>query len=225
MISIILTMNIQPDVLTGVLVNVLSIPNQNMIDINNYATKLKNPILNSTTKIQSDAAIHSYNELYHTFTLPVVGDYSHNFTLQSDYILKGYNGQFIAVDCVNNYIESVTLSLHNRSKTLSHIDVFQSIDKLNTLTMRDKSVTKLDFLNLPLLTKCMDDGVFLINIKFKQVPPTNYCLIYDVMFTDDPTYAEILNKEQFRVYYMSQQSQKTSRQVILVYDKGKISIN
>lgn len=56
------------------------------IDINNYNTKFKHPIFSSSMKIQSDVAIRSYNDLYHTFILPVVGDYSHNFTLQSDYL-------------------------------------------------------------------------------------------------------------------------------------------
>jgi hypothetical protein len=170
-------------------------------------------------------ANHSYNELYHTFILPVIGDYSHNFTLQSDYILKGYNGQCINVDCLSNYLDTVTLNLHNRSKVVSHIDTFQITDKLPTLTTKDKSVIKLDFLNLPILTKCIDESTFLVNIKFKQVPPINYFLTYDVMFTDDPTYVDMLNKEQFRIYYMSQQSQKTVRQVVLAYDKGKVTLN
>jgi hypothetical protein len=201
----------------------MSVPHT--IDINNYYSKFKHPSFSSTIKIQSDMAIRSYNELYHTFILPIVGDYSHNFVLQSDYILKGYNGQFISVDCLGNYLDTVTLNLHNRSKTLSHIDAFQTTDKLSTLTSKDKSVIKLDFLNLPILTKCTDEGTFLINIKFKQVPPINYFLAYDVMFTDDPNYVDMVNREQFRIYYMSQQSQKTARQVVLAYDKGKVVLN
>jgi hypothetical protein len=195
------------------------------IDAGNYNSKLKHPIFSSNVKIQSSTVNKSYNELYHTFILPVIGDYSHNFILQSDYILKGYNGQFILVDCLANYIESITLNVNNRSKVMSYIDNFQIVDKLTTLTMRDKSVIKLDFLNMPLLTKCMDEGVFMINIKFKQVPPISYALIYDVMFTDDPLYSDLLNKEQFHMYYMSQQSQKASKQTVLFYDKGKVSLN
>lgn len=196
----------------------------NMIDINNFSCKFKQPIYVGNIKIKSETLLKSYNDLYQTFTLPVVGDYSNNFTLLSDYILKGYKDNIINVDCLCNYIESITLNINNRGLLLSQIDNLPRINTINPLQLNEKSTIKLEFLNLPLLTKCANDTNYLVGIKFKQTPPINYMLSYDVMFVDDPNYSTILNKEYFTISYQSQQSKKTCKNIQLTFDNGQIGI-
>lgn len=192
------------------------------IDVNNF-NQMKHPIMINNIKIKSESAMKSYNDLYHTFTLPIVGDYSHNFALSSDYILKGINQSVINVDSLCNYIDSITLNLNNRVTILSCIDNLPRIDEITSFV--DQPIIKLEFLNLPLLTKCGFDMTYMIIVKFKQAPPINYCLTYDLMFVDDLHYSDFLNHEYFSIVYMSQQPQKTCKSVELICDKGKIRIN
>jgi len=184
---------------------------------------MKHPVVCSQIKIRSETANKSYNDLFHTFTLPVAGDYVHNFVLKSDYIIKGYQNQILAVDCIGNYIDNVILSLNNRSTILSHIDNIQKIDSLlSPYVVNDKPIVKLDFLSLPLLVKCASETNFLITIKFKQNPPIDYYLAYDAMFTDDASYSDRLQNEYFTVTCVSQQSLKTSKSIQLTYDHSRV---
>jgi hypothetical protein len=193
-----------------------------VIDVNTF-NQLKQPIVIDTIKITSESSIKSYNDLYHTFLLPLVGDYSRNFMLLSDYILKGCNQSMINVDCLSNYIDSVTLSLNNRLNVVSYIDNFPRIETLTSFN--DKLLIKLEFLNLPLLTKCCTDSFYMVTIKFKQTPPINYHLSYEVMFVNDPTYSEKLSHESFMIIYVTQQTQRTTKTIELICDKGKLCIN
>lgn len=189
-----------------------------------FATKFKHPIFTNGIKIRSETAHKSYNDLYHSIYLPLIGDYSFNFVLSSNYVLKSYNGNNITVDYLGNYIEYVSLNINNRETIISCIDSFPKIDTIYSVQQIDKSIIGLEFLNMPILTKCATNSIYLINIKFRQTPPINYTLSYDVMFTDDLSYSDKLSKEYFTLTYMSQQKQKVSKVTHLVYNKGQVSL-
>jgi hypothetical protein len=193
------------------------------IDINTFTNKFKHPILTTNIKIKSDTASKSYNDLYHTFTLPIIGDYAHNFMITSNHILKCAGSSIITVDSLNNYIDSFTLCINNRTNILSCVDDVPKIETLNSYSINVQPIIRLDFLNLPLLTKCAVDANFMICIKFKQIPPINYTLSYDVMFVDDNNYGDLLSKEYFSIRYISQQSRHNCKPIDVIYDRGKIT--
>jgi len=195
------------------------------IDIDNFSSHLKLPLLSTKIKIKSETVLKSYNDLYHTFTLPLLGDYSHNFVICSDYVLKGFKDHILAVDSLSNYIDSITLNLNNRSTVLSCIDQLPIIETLNTISLSEQLLIKLNFLNLPILTKCVTGSDFMIVIKFKQTPPINYVLSYDLSFVADENYAEILSRECFAIRYMSHQSHDRFKLIQLIYNKGHVSLN
>jgi len=176
-------------------------------------TKLKHPTLSAPIRIKSDAAIKSAGDAYHTFILPIIGDYSHNFSLVSNYVYKGPEAR---VDCLGNYLDHVTLTLNNRTTILSCVDAPPRVEQLPVVPL---SIIRLDFLNLPLLTKCATESSFMINVKFKQSPITSYMLVYDVMFADEPE----LQQEYFSVAYLSQQAQKTTKRLDLIFDRGTVT--
>lgn len=191
------------------------------ISLNDCVNQLKSPLLTRNIQIRSDDAHKSYNELYHTIYLPLVGDYSNNFLLMSNYILKPQDyTNTLSVDCINNYIECISLCINNREAVISLIDNFAPIDLINNLQQFDKVIIPLKFLNLPLFTKCCTNSSFLINIKFRQIPPINYILSYDVMFVDDIQYSHELSQHYFIVTYTSQQKKNTHKTTQLGYNKG-----
>lgn len=205
--------------------SVPTMPNVHIIDENNFSQKFKHPTLTDQVRLNSDCAIKSYNGIYHNFIVPAVGDYSQNFQLQSDYILKGFKDSMVHIDCLNNYIESVSLSINNGTNVIARVDGFSQIEFVHPqyLYSNTQSISKLDFVNLPLLTKCLDDSNYQIAIKFNQVPPIKYELIYDAMFTGDKNYHNILKKEDFVVAYQAKQSQSQRKKVGINYKNGKIS--
>jgi len=195
-----------------------------LIGSNNFNQLLKHPIISNPITIKSETANKSYNDLFHTFTLPIVGDYCHNFVLKSNYVIKGYIDPTIMVDYLGNYIESITLSLNSRTVLLSTIDSPQRIDSIHPQNLNIAPLIKLDFLNLPLLVKCVPDSNFLITVKFKQTPPMEYRLSYDLMLTDNLLYSDALQKEYFIITYSSQQINKTCKPIQLSYNKGKLTL-
>lgn len=194
------------------------------IDSTSFTTRMKHPVVCSQIKIKSETASKSYNDLFHTFILPVGGDYAHNFAIKSDYIIKGCRDQTLLVDYIGNYIENITLSLNNRTVVVSHVDGVQKIESISAYSLNDKPVVRLDFLNLPLLTKYASETNFIITVKFKQTPPIDYYLSYDIMLTDDASYADSLQHEYFIISYMAQQPMRTSKMVQLSHDRGKVAI-
>src|SRR5207249_3779640 len=95
---------------------------QTIIDESNCRNKLKHPKYIDQLRIKSDAAIRSYNSYYYNFHLPAAADYSQNFHLQSNYLFKGFKDSMMQVDCLNNYIESITLNINNTENVISRID-------------------------------------------------------------------------------------------------------
>lgn len=193
--------------------------NYTTIDYVNIWSKLKTPVLSSSLRLKSKMN----SDLYSSFVLPVVGDYANNFTLVSNYILKGSKDTLISVDCLSNYIDNVVLCLNQRTDVLGLVDNLPRTEYLSTFTVNDKHVVKLEFLNAPLLTSCSTSD-FIVSLKFKQPPPVTFTLTYDILFTNDVTYAETLSKECFTMTYLSQQSRGTTKQVNLLYDRGRASI-
>jgi hypothetical protein len=195
-----------------------------LIDSNNINQLLKHPVIINPINIKSETANKSYNDLFHTFILPIVGDYCHNFVLKSNYLIKGYNDPSIQVDYLGNYIDSITLSLNSRTVPISTIDQLQRIDSITPQNLNTIPLIKLDFLNLPLLVKCVPDANFLITIKFKQTPPLEYRLSYDIMMTENILYSDALQKDYFIITYNSQQPNKISKPIQLAYNKGKLTL-
>ena len=208
------------------------------INSSNFATTFRSPLVTSTIKIKSETAVRSYNDLYHTFTLPVVGDYSHNFRLVSNYILKDYNPAqgVIAVDQLGNYINHIDLNLNNSGTVVSQIEgakpPFSPISPISPISPPDTLVPTTEafknhvifcnFLDLPLLTKCSTETNYQIMIKFTRSHPIEYSLVYDVMFVNDDSYSDLLQKEQFSISYLSRQLSNTSKLIHMSFNKGKI---
>uniref|UniRef100_A0A6C0BJG6 Uncharacterized protein n=1 Tax=viral metagenome TaxID=1070528 RepID=A0A6C0BJG6_9ZZZZ len=197
--------------------------NSCVIDQSNFSIRMKHPFFVSPIKIRSSSTNKSYNDLYHTFALPIVGDYAHNFTLVSNYILKGMINNQVQVDCLGNYLDSVNLCLNQRTLSMSQIDHFPMVETLSPYSLNDKSVIKLEFLNIPLLIKCSPETTYLITLKFKQSPPIDYLLAYDVMHVDDPHYADKLQKEKFAVTYVSQQTSRTVKTAQYIFERGHVT--
>jgi hypothetical protein len=193
------------------------------IDDITFGTKLKNPILMTDMKLISESAQKSYNNMYHTFVLPINGDYSHNFKISSDYIYKGYQAPNMLVDCISNYIESISLTLSNNSSVISKIENIQKTYLLSPQNGTEKIVIPLEFTNLPLLTKCQYNSNFQIIIKFTKSPPINYQLVYDTMYVDDSAYADRLCKEFFTVVYKTHIG-NTKKTIGMEFNLGNISI-
>ena len=194
-------------------------------DVNTFRTKLKHPVHTEQIRINSDSANKSYNGLYHNFILPAVGDYSFDFQLQSLFIFKGILEQNALVDALSNYIESVTLNLNNATYVIARADGFPRVDSKPTqeLTSNPKSTLDLKFLNLPLLTKYVNESSYHVSVKFTQPPPMKYDLIYDVMFVDDKNYAQNLQKEEFGILYQSRQANNQTKNVELIFRSGRVS--
>lgn len=195
-----------------------------IIDESNFKTKFKHPKLVEQMKLSSDSCLRSYNGLYYNFILPCSGDYANNFCLQSNYILKGIKDGQMVVDCLSNYIENVTLTINNSSFVFSRLENFSHVDLLNPQHFKtnDKLVLKLDFLNLPLLTKCLDDSNYQIAIKFTQPPPIKFDLLYDMLLTGDHLYHQSLKNEEFCVTYQISGTQR--KRMALSFRKGKLSL-
>ena len=193
--------------------------NYTTIDYSNFWTKMKNPVQSNSIKLKSKMT----SDLFANFTLPVVGDYATNFSLVSNYILKGSSDNSVTVDCLLNYIDNVILCLNQRTDVLGCVDNLPRIEHIYPYSLNEKNVIKLDFLNAPLLTSCSTSD-YIVSIKFRQTPPVTFTLMYDVLFTNDPTYPDALMKEYFTMTYLSQQSRGTTKQVNLLYDRGKLTI-
>ncbi len=202
-----------------------SVPSRNLMDINNFSSKFKIPIHTEPIRISSDSASKSYNGVLHTFRLPNVGDYSHDFQLQSLFLIKGIKDGQVQVDSLNNYLDSLTLNLNTNINIISKVDQIQRIESKNPNDFNSdpRCVLKLDFLNLPILTKYTTESNFQIAIKFKQPPPVEYELVYNVMFSDDKNYAQNLNKEEFTIQYQSQQSNNQKKMVEMTFKTGHIT--
>jgi hypothetical protein len=126
------------------------------------------------------------------------------------------------VDYIGNYIDYVTLNLNNRTSVIGQVDQIPKIESLSSFT--GIPIIKLDFLNLPLMSACVNDSNYLIVIKFKQTPPINYILSYDVMLTNDPNYSIDLQKEYFSISYISCQPLRTAKPIQLIINKGVITM-
>ena len=204
----------------------LSVPTQHVIDDSNFSTRFKHPSFTDQMRLSSDSASKSYNGIYHNFYLPIVGDYTQNFQLQSNYILRGFKDSMVQVDCLNNYIESVSLSVNNGTNIITRVDNFTKIESVQGqyLTTNELVGNKLDFLNMPLLTKCLDTSNYQITLKFTQSPPIKYELIYDIMFTDDKNYHNVLKEEDFIVAYQAKQSNSQRKKISINYKNGQLCV-
>ena len=203
--------------------NMIPLKPTNITDENNFNTKLKHPTLIDQIRMGSNSCHPSHNKLYHIFQLPLVGDYIHNFQLQSSYILKGVTDTMIQVDSICNYIESVSLTINDSVNVIAKVDGFTKTHLLDpqTLQTSDKYLLNLDFNTQPLLSKCIDSSNYQICVKFSQIPPIRYELIYDVMFTGDNTYSNDLKKEEFTIIYNSRHSNNRKR-IELHFKSGQI---
>ncbi len=201
----------------------LSSSTTHVIDETNFSSKFKHPTYTDQMHLSSDSALKSYNGIYHNFFLPMTGDYAQNFQLQSNYILKGFKESMVIVDCLNNYIESVILTINNGTTIIAKVDGFTKVESVHGqfLISNEKLHSKLDFVNLPLLTKCLESSNYQITIKFTQTPPIKYDLIYDIMFTDDKNYHNLLKKEDFIVSYQAKQSNNQRKKIGINYKNGQ----
>jgi hypothetical protein len=193
------------------------------VDESNFSSKLKHPVHVEQMKLSSDSALKSYNGIYHNFFLPLVGDYAFNFCLRSDYILKRYKDSTINVDCVQNYMDSISLNVNANNAIISRIDGLSKIETITPQSLNDKHQIKLDFVNLPILIKYMEDSSYQIAIKFAQAPPVRYEITYDLMFSDDKNYRDTLKKDEFTIIYNARQSQNNRKKVGLNFKNGRIS--
>lgn len=198
-------------------------PNHLIIDETNYSEKLKHPQYTDQLRLHSDGAVKSYNGLYHHFLLPIVGDYSHHFHLRSNYLITGQKNDLFNVDCLSNHIESVSLTTNKNSHVISKIDGFTRVETiyLQYLAANPQSSVLLDFLNLPLLTKCANQS-YQITIKFTQLPPVPYELVYDIMLTCDNNYSLNLSKEDFTVVYFAKQPQNNKKKLGINFKNGQL---
>jgi hypothetical protein len=194
-------------------------------DQSNFSTKFKNPVHTEVIKVRSESSIRSYNGLYHTFILPNLGDYAHGFNLNSFYLMKGVKAGQLMVDCLGNYIDCATLNLNSTMSVFSRIDGIAKVEikSPDELTASAVSVIKLDFLDLPLLTKYADNGSFQVSLKFTQPPPMDYELVYEVMFTDDKSYVANLHKEDFSILYQARQVNNQRKAIEMTFKGGKVS--
>jgi hypothetical protein len=202
-------------------------PSTRMVaDQSNFSSKFKNPVHTEVIKLKSESSNKSYNGLYHTFILPNIGDYAHGFNLNSLYLLKAVKDQTLLVDCVGNYIDCVTLNLNNSITTFSRIDGVGRVEvrSPSELSANSISTIKLDFLDLPLLTRYSEGGSFQISIKFSQPPPLDYELTYEVMFSDDKSYMKTLHNEDFSILYQSRQANCQKKAIEMIHRGGKITL-
>jgi hypothetical protein len=197
------------------------------IDDSNFLTKFKSPILTEQIRISCNSSSGSKNNLYQTFTLPIIGDFATNFQLHSDYILKGILETALHVDTIANYVDSVNLSINGTSNAISKIDGINQIEYVHPYVLQSqsgfKSIVNLDFTTIPLLMKITNPQSYLVGIKFKQPPPCDYELVYDVMFTGDKEYGNLLKKEEFSIIYNCRHLQ-TRRQCELHFKNGHVSL-
>lgn len=206
----------------------LGTSNHVTLDVNNFTQKMKHPVYTDKARICSDAAHKSTNGIHHNFQLPMIGDYSHNFSISSNYIFKMVNGNMVNVDCITNYIESITLSVGNTNCNFSRID---GLGKIETISISDivanpKHIIKLEFTDLPLLTKYVEGGYnYQISIKFTIPPPIRYELIYDIMSTGDKDFDELLRKEDFTIVYSVRQTNNTRKKANIQFRAGRIHAN
>ncbi len=203
----------------------LPVATRMIADQSNFASKFKNPVHTEVIKIRSESSIRSYNGLYHTFILPNVGDYAHGFNLNSFYLMKGVKAGQLMVDSLGNYIDYVTLNLNSSTAVFSRIDAIAKVEMKSPdeLTASAVAVVKLDLLDLPLLTKYSDNGSFQISIKFSQPPPMDYELVYEIMFTDDKSYASNLQKEDFSILYQARQVNNQRKAIEMTFKGGKVT--
>lgn len=203
----------------------LGVGTRMIADQSNFASKFKNPVHTEVIKVRSEASNKSYNGLYHTFILPHVGDYAHGFNLNSFYLMKGVRAGQLMVDCLGNYIDCVTLNLNSMTSVFSRIDGIAKVEIKNPdeLTTSAVSVVKLDFLDLPLLTKYADNGSFQVSLKFTQPPPMDYELVYEVMFTDDKSYGVNLQKDEFSILYQARQVNNQRKAIEMSFKGGKVT--
>ena len=125
------------------------------INDTNFHQTLAPPTRTDTIEISSDASLRSYNGLYHTFILPHVGDYASHFTLRSNYLLRGFDGHSLLVDSLVNYLVSVSLVINNNDTVIARLTQFSTIDRVTDYHCHLN--TPLNFVNLPILTKCPSD--------------------------------------------------------------------
>jgi hypothetical protein len=192
------------------------------LDSSNFIQKMKHPVYTDKARICSDTAHKSTNGVHHNFQLPMIGDYSHNFCISSNYIFKGVNGGMISVDCITNYIESITLSVGNTNCNFSRIDGLGKVETLSTsdITAHPKHIIKLEFTDLPLLTKYVEGGYnYQISIKFTIPPPIRYELVYDIMLTGEKDFDEILRKEDFMIVYSVRQTNNTRKKASINFER------
>jgi len=194
-------------------------PTRRVIDESNFRTEFKHCIHTQTQRLNSESAIKSYNGIYHNFILPATGDYAHNFRLHSPYLILGAkDSSTLGVDCVINYIESIAINLNNNTTIIAKVDQVPKVESLamTQITPDCQNILPLNFFNLPLLTKYILRGNYQISIKFKKLPPTEYELVYDIMFTDDHNYDQTLRKEEFTVIY------KGNKAIELTFKNGHV---
>lgn len=194
------------------------------LDQSNFIHKMKQPTYTDQARISSDVALKSNDNIRHNFQLPMIGDYAHNFCIYSNYTIKGINGNSLIVDCIANYIESVTLNINNNNCVFAKIDGFTKVENINAndFTSNPKCVIRLEFTDLPLLTKYLENGYsYQIFIKFSISPPMNYELAYDIMLCDKDFYVA-LRKEEFVVVYSVKQSGNNWKKARIGFRGGHI---
>jgi hypothetical protein len=138
--------------------------------------------------------------------------------------LKGSKDENLLVDCVSNYIESITLTINNNDTMLAKIDNFPRVELLNPQLINELSVVRLDFLNLPILTKYPDDSTYHVMIKFNQNPPMKYHLYYEIALVGDSQYSELLRSEEFTMVYQVKPPIGPMRAIRLRCRAGRLSL-
>ncbi len=174
-----------------------------IIDKNNIDQYLRSGQACEPIILKSESAQKSYNGLYHSFHLPLMGDYAINFGIESELIFKGSKGNKSQIDCITNYIDTVSLVINNNNACITKKNGFQMVTEVNNdyLISGGKCTMDLDLIDIPLLIKCAENSSFIITIKFKSPPPINYRILYDLHFTNDGSYYKSLQSEKFTMLY------------------------